>query len=107
MPCFTESYAEYSARSVETDQERCEKIEAMLCGIISVIRKIGSYRAVLSQVDWKKVGVNRKYFDVWREHHYLKDKKRRECEDKAKLKTKNKKIALSKLTDLEKKALDI
>lgn len=101
MPCRNDGY------ECETVYYDISRLEAMLCGLLSVIEGNNQLESVLKKVDCREAGIkNNDIIDFWTEHK-KKDKLRKEREAKEKARETAKKKALSKLTVKEKKLLNL
>lgn len=107
MPCITEYPEEINRRL----SKEVSDFEAMLCGVLSVLRDKGTTAnldlEVIYMVDEKECGVKvSKIFDWWEEHQEH-DKIRKARELKETTVERLRKTALSKLTQEEREALSL
>lgn len=107
MPCITEYPEEINRRL----SKEVSDFEAMLCGVLSVLRDRGTTAnldlEVINMVNEKECGVKvSKIFDWWEKHQeHDKIRKARELEETAAARLR--KTALAKLTDEERSALNL
>lgn len=82
MPCYDErnSPSYIYENDVRPLQQKVEKLEAVLCGIFTQ-RSGPQYNGagiaiILDQLDYKKMGVTRKWIEDWWKNHQAEDKRR-------------------------------
>ena len=105
MPCRTDDWDCKPVRESRNGLYIAD-FEAILCGILTVLEKEERMFS-LDDVDWDEVGVKKKHVDKWWKEHKKEDEVRRAKEAAAKRKNDLRAMALAKLTDDERKALDL
>lgn len=100
MPC-RDSRECYLEQKSAKDNQLCQ---AVLCGIFSGFSDIN---LVLKDLDFAEMGVTRQEILDWWEEHKEYDRQRRVGIKRKKERENLKKLALSKLSEEEKKALDL
>jgi hypothetical protein len=95
-------------------RDQHQKIEAVLCAVLTKLEKDDLYLSVLKDVDWKEAGVSATFVDKWWLRHKLEDEKRRLREAKEaernrekEERRKQKEAVLAKLTPEERKLLGV
>jgi hypothetical protein len=111
MPCRDGDWDE--PRVIKRFEMDIHDFEAVLCGLFTEAESRGlrtgydELSFLLSEVNWKEVGVPRKKVENWWAGHKREDERRRKKEAEEKRKAELKAAALSKLTDEEKQVLGI
>jgi hypothetical protein len=112
MPC--RDYDDWRPEKKTSHGMTFEHFEAAMCGILGVIEKTGNdttpegrVRMLFNQVDWNEAGVPRRLVEIWWRKHKEDDRLRREREEAERTQQELRKIALSKLTADERRALGL
>lgn len=100
MPCYEPSGADYTRAE---QQDRANKLEAVLCGIFTVLDAKGL--TLLDSVNWKEVGVSRRWAERWWEKHLEQDRLRKERKTREIKEAAEADAALAKLTTRERELL--
>lgn len=106
MPCTD------GGPSIEQQREP-GRVAACLCGILSSFECTGfgrnglTVKGVLDAVDWKEVGVTRKWLEGWWEEHKREDRERKREEEAESRRLKLVEQALGKLSVKERRALGL
>ena len=86
MPCYGGPVSDYeeSVQYVANLKKNIERLEAALCGIMTIDPTI------VDKVDWKEVGITKRQHMNWWKEHQEKDAKRKEKEEQARLEAERK-----------------
>ncbi len=111
MPCNDGADVRYY---YEEDLKKLKKVEAALCGVLTVLENVPddwginlTVDDILDVVDWKEAGIKRAWLEDWWEEHKKEDASRREREEQNRITQAKRAEALSKLTPEERKLLGI
>lgn len=97
MPC-SDGNPEWNGRypsEMKATKEKLAKVEAFLCGVMTVLEKTKNITSVLNLIDYKEGGFKMAEFEEWWIEHKREDETRRENEKKA---------TLARIAQLEKQA---
>lgn len=83
------------------------KMEARMCGVLTVLEAKGHLKQTLDQVDWAEAGVSKDGLLEWWDTHKKQDAKRRKEDAKANKAAAEAKAAYDSLTPKQRKALGI
>lgn len=91
------------------DLQKLHKVEAMLCALISRIRECDGLllQNLMRDINWTEAGISYEEFMEWLAEHDMKDALRRAAEEKERQRKDEINVALSKLTNKEKKLLNL
>lgn len=111
MPCRSD---EVDAMDIQRDTQRrtkINKLEAMLCAVLTAANTLtgdqNTDRVIIERIDEKESGVTRAEVHEWWKIHREQDEARRVRERAAAELATVRQNALNKLTDAEKKALNL
>lgn len=112
MPCYYDPDPTLAERQAIADEHAM--VEAMLCGVLTVLEDQGKYDDVVNAINFTEMGIGKRKLSKWWEKHKAADKRRREKEacELAKEQERQKKaetvrLAMAKLSDAEIKALGL
>ena len=88
MPCTGQERSspqpwDFNASDATEALKRVKKIEAMLCGICTVLDAAGDLTAILDQFDEREAGVGVADLKRWWKQHKVEDEQRRRREGKS------------------------
>jgi hypothetical protein len=103
MPCFDYggSNRSWDAGEIEALTRKINRLEAMLCAVISVSPDI------IDRIDENESGIKKAMLKVWWKDHQAEDERRRKREREAAERERIRKSALNKLTPAERKLLGL
>jgi len=84
MPCDSGQGMEFDDREAREANQKADKLEALLCGLMTALDKANILQPMLNQFDGKEAGHSVDALHQWWEEHKVKDDARRLREAQAK-----------------------
>jgi len=83
MPCYDSrdhdtGNSSYYQRQLSEQQDKTARLEALLCGIMTVMDATGRTTDLILAMDWEEVGLQEAELIHWWETHKSKDRRRKE-----------------------------
>ncbi len=77
MPCYEPNAHDYymseqlssKDRDIQRYKDKANKLEAMLCAVLTVLTKDQTLRHVLRNADWKEAGISQDEISSWWVRH--------------------------------------